>query len=169
MLQVWQEVDPDQEAVTLVRAGAVPDRYLHVFDALDDRDRDVSLIHEDTAPLRRMAIFDVIVNNADRKGGHVLEMPGGHRYGVDHGVTLHHEGKLRTVLWGWGGRPLDDDELDVVRRVRAGLGGPLGVTLAAHLTDLELGALDRRCARLLQDGRLPEPRGEWPSIPWPPF
>ncbi len=169
MVQVWQEVDPDQAAVTLVRSGALPEGYLHVFDALDDRDRDVSLIHEDTAALRRMAVYDVLVNNADRKGGHVLEMPGGHRHGVDHGVTFHHEPKLRTVLWGWGGRPLDDDEIEVVRRVRSALDGALGATLTAHLTDLEIGAMQRRCSRLLQIGCLPAPRGEWPSIPWPPF
>ena len=53
-----------------------------------------------------MAVFDVLVNNADRKGGHVLEMADGHRYGVDHGVTFHAEHKLRTVLWGWLGEPL---------------------------------------------------------------
>ncbi len=169
MLQVWQEVDPDQEAVTLVRAGTMPEGYLAVFEALDDRDRDVTLIHEDTEPLRRMAIFDVLVNNADRKGGHVLEMPGGHRYGVDHGVTLHHEPKLRTVLWGWGGLPLTDAEVDAVRRLRADVDSDLGVSLAAHLTELELHALERRCARLLQVGCLPVSRGEWPSIPWPPF
>ncbi len=64
----------------------------------------VTLVHEDTAALRRMAVFDIVVNNADRKGGHVLEMAGGHRYGVDHGVAFHHEHKLRTVLWGWRGR-----------------------------------------------------------------
>jgi len=160
MLQVWQDVDPAEEAVTLVRAGAVPEGYLAVFDALDDRDREVTLIHEDTAPLRRMSVFDVIVNNADRKGGHVLEM---------HGVTLHHEPKLRTVLWGWGGQPLSDAEVDAVRRVREAVTGDLGVTLAAHLTELEIVALERRCTRLLQIGCLPVSRGEWPSIPWPPF
>ena len=169
MLQVWQDVDPGQEAVTLVRAGAVPDGYLSVFDALDDRDRDVTLIHEDTEALRRMALFDVVVNNADRKGGHVLEMPGGHRYGVDHGVTLHHEPKLRTVLWGWGGQPLTDADIDMVRGLCDAVNADLGVTLAAHLTDLEIAALERRCARLLQIGCLPVSRGEWPSIPWPPF
>ncbi len=169
MVQVWQEVDPDQEAVTIVRAGTLPSGFLHVFDALDDRDRDISLVHEDTAALRRMAVYDVLVNNADRKGGHVLEMPGGHRYGVDHGVAFHHEPKLRTVLWGWGGRPLADDEVEVVRRVAADLSGSLGATLADHLTDLEIGALEQRCRRLLRSGSLPVPRGEWPSIPWPPF
>jgi uncharacterized repeat protein (TIGR03843 family) len=147
----------------------VPEGYLSVFDALDDRDRDVTLIHEDTTALRRMSVFDVIVNNADRKGGHVLEMPGGHRYGVDHGVTLHHEPKLRTVLWGWGGQPLTDSEIEVMRGLRDAVTGDLGVTLAGHLTDLEIAALERRCVRLLQIGCLPVSRGEWPSIPWPPF
>lgn len=169
MVQLWQEVDPDVEAVTLVPEGKLPPGYLHVFDALDDRDRDISLVHEDTTALRRMAVFDVVVNNADRKGGHVLEMPGGHRHGVDHGVTLHHEHKLRTVLWGWGGRALDDEEVAGVERVRSALGGRLGQQLADHLTDLEITALDRRCARLLSMGCLPLPRGEWPQIPWPPF
>ena len=87
---------------------------------MDQHDRDVTLIHEDTPALRRMAVFDVLVNNADRKGGHVLEMPGGHRYGVDHGVTFHHEPKLRTVLWGWHGEPLTDEEVAGVLRVRDG-------------------------------------------------
>jgi uncharacterized repeat protein (TIGR03843 family) len=169
MLQLWLDVDPSQEAVTLVRAGAVPEGYIAVLDALDDRDRDVTLIHEDTQPLRRMAVFDVVINNADRKGGHVLEMTGGHRHGVDHGVVLHHEPKLRTVLWGWGGQQLTDAEVEALSRLRDSVAGDLGTTLAAHLTDLEIGALERRCDRLLQIGCLPVSRGEWPSIPWPPF
>ncbi|MDK8174317.1 phosphatidylinositol kinase, partial [Curtobacterium citreum] len=79
---------------------------LPVLEAIDEHDRPVTLVHEDTAGLRRMAVFDVVVNNADRKGGHVLAMPDGHRYGVDPGLTFHVEHKLRTVLWGWIGEPL---------------------------------------------------------------
>ena len=75
-----------------------------MLDAYDGDDRPVSLVHEDTAALRRMAVFDVVVNNADRKGGHVLAMTDGHRFGVDHGVAFHVEDKLRTVLWGWARR-----------------------------------------------------------------
>jgi uncharacterized repeat protein (TIGR03843 family) len=170
MLQEWQEPDPDQEAVTLVRAGRVPDGMLAVFDGLDDQDREVSLVHEDTAALRRMAVFDVITNNADRKGGHVLAMPDGHRYGVDHGLTFHHEPKLRTVLWGWHGYALDDEHVTGVEQVLAGLDGELGETLADHLTDLEIDTFARRCRRLLERGVMPLPRrGEYPPIPWPPF
>ena len=169
MLQRWREPDPEQEAVTLVGAGQTRPGFLAVFDGVDQHDRDITLVHEDTPALRRMAVFDVLVNNADRKGGHVLEMPGGHRHGVDHGVTFHHEPKLRTVLWGWHGEPLTDEEVAGVLRVCAALSGPLGDALAGALTDLEIDALERRCRRLLDRGVLPTPRGEWPAIPWPPF
>ena len=132
MIQEWQVVDPDQEAVTLVAAGRVPPDWFAVFDGVDDRDRDVTLVHEDTDALRRMAVFDVIVNNADRKGGHVLAMPDGHRYGVDHGVTFHHEPKLRTVLWGWAATPLTDEErAGRVRRARRSAERPGGAARPA--------------------------------------
>ena len=169
MLQEWQEVDPDDDAVTLVRAGRVPPGWLSVFDGYDDRDREVTLVHEDSAPLRRLAVLDVLLNNADRKGGHVLAMPGGRRLGVDHGVTLHHERKLRTVLWGWAGEPLTDEEVEVVDHVREAVRGGLGRRLEEHLTELELIALERRCDRLLALGTLPQPGHGWPAIPWPPF
>ena len=169
MMQRWQEPDPEQGAVTIVGEGEVPAGFLSVFDGLDERDRAVTLVHEDTAALRRMAVFDVLVNNADRKGGHVLEMTGGHRYGVDHGVALHHEHKLRTVLWGWRGEPLDEEEVSGVLRVREALDGWLGAALADHLTDLEIATVDQRARRLLDRGCFPAPRGEYPAIPWPPF
>jgi uncharacterized repeat protein (TIGR03843 family) len=169
MLQDWQTVDPEQDAVTLVRAGQVPEGWFAVFDGVDDRDRDVTLVHEDTAPLRRMAVFDVLVNNADRKGGHVLPMPDGHRYGVDHGVAFHHEPKLRTVLWGWAGTPLTDEERADVGAVLSALRGELGERLGEHLTRLEIRALEQRTERLLARGELPGPHGGWPPIPWPPF
>ena len=169
MLQEWREPDVAQDAVTLVRHGTAPAGYLSVFDGLDDLDRQVTLVHEDSEPLRRMAVFDILANNADRKGGHVLEMTDGHRYGVDHGLTFHHEPKLRTVLWGWHGEPLTEAERTGIEAVRAGLAGALGAALAEHLTDLEIDALDRRCRRLSSLGVLPVPRGEWPPIPWPPF
>lgn len=169
MVQRWQEPDEEDVAVTLVAEGEVPDGWRHVFDGYDAHDQPVSLIHEDSAPLRRMAVLDIVINNADRKGGHVLAMPGGHRYGVDHGVTFHTDHKLRTVLWGWLGEALTDDEVAVVRTLGAEVRGALGDALAAHLTDAEIEALARRCARLADRAQMPAPRGEYPAIPWPPF
>ncbi|WP_182113155.1 MULTISPECIES: SCO1664 family protein [unclassified Actinotalea] len=170
MVQRWQEPDPEQDPVDVVPASRVPTTgWRTVLEAADERGRPVALVHEDSAALRRMAVFDALVNNADRKGGHVLPMPGGHRYGVDHGVTFHTDPKLRTVLWGWLGEELHADEADGVRRLLADLGGGLGETLSGLLDDEEVAALAARCERLLTEGRFPAPEGDMPAVPWPLF
>ncbi len=170
MVQLWQETDPEQAPVDLVPADDLPDSgWKEVLQGSDDAGRIVSLIHEDTAALRRMAVFDIMVNNADRKGDHVLPMPGGHRYGVDHGLTFHQEHKLRTVLWGWIGEALSDEELEGIDRVLAGLQAELGSQLAGLLTAEEIEAFAARCARLRTAGEFPAPSGNMPAVPWPLF
>lgn len=167
MVQVWQEPDDTQAPVDVVPRGALPDGRLHVLDAWDDRDRPVSLVHEDSAALRRMALFDVLINNGDRKGGHVLAMPDGHRFGVDHGVAFHVENKLRTVLWGWAGEPLSDQERSAVRALADD--ALLRERLEELLTVAEVDAFAGRIQRLLDAGVFPHPGGGWPAIPWPAF
>jgi uncharacterized repeat protein (TIGR03843 family) len=169
MVQLWCEPDPDQAAVDLVAGSRVPDRQLRVLDAFDEHERPVVLVHEDSPALRRMALFDIVVNNTDRKGGHVLAMADGHRYGVDHGVCFHVEDKLRTVLWGFHGRQLSDDEIDALRGLADLLDGCLAGALSPLLTGGEISASRRRLARLLAAGRFPQPGPGWPSIPWPAF
>lgn len=170
MVQLWQERDPDQSPVDLVAADEVPDTgWRAVLEGEDQDGQQIVLVHEDTPALRRMAVFDVIVNNADRKGDHVLAMEGGHRYGVDHGLTFHHDDKLRTVLWGWLGEPLTAEELGGVGRVADELDGELGERLAELLSADEPAALAARCARLQEDGLFPAPGGEMPAVPWPLF
>ncbi|UFU03728.1 SCO1664 family protein [Ruania suaedae] len=170
MVQCWQEPDPEQDPVDVVPTEAVPtDGWRTVLEGSDESGRPLAVIHEDSAALRRMAVFDVLVNNADRKGSHVLPVTGGHRYGVDHGVTFHTEPKLRTVLWGWTGDALDPDEIAGVDRVRSGLGGEVGEALAALLSAAEVDALTERCERLLATGVFPLPEGEAPAVPWPLF
>lgn len=170
MVQVWQEPDRDQDPVDVVPAGTVPtDGWRAVLEASDERGRPVVLVHEDSVALRRMAVLDVVVNNADRKGGHVLPVADGHRYGVDHGVTFHTEPKLRTVLWGWLGDELAAEEVAGVRRVLASLDAALGDALAALLADDEVAALASRCKRLLAEGCFPGPEGDMPAVPWPLF
>jgi uncharacterized repeat protein (TIGR03843 family) len=172
MVQAWREPDDAQDPVDLVPHGAMPEGYLHVLDAYDGNDRPISLVHEDSGPLRRMAVFDVVVNNADRKGGHVLAMTDGHRYGVDHGVAFHVDDKLRTVLWGWAQEPVDADDAEDVRALVALLsssGSPLTAVLSRLLTQRELHATTVRCERLLRRGVMPLPSGGRPSIPWPAF
>lgn len=173
MVQLWQDSevsgDGTLDTVDIVPEGPVPPGYLHVLDASGTDDEPVMLVHEDTEELRRIAVFDVVTNNTDRKGGHVLPMTGGHRWGVDHGVCFHTDDKLRTVLWGWAGAPLRPAETAGVERVLDGLAGDLRERLTSLLTPAEVDAVGRRCERLLRAGRLPRPRDGWPSIPWPPF
>lgn len=170
MVQVWQEPDAEQDPVDIVPAQAVPpEGWRAVFQGIDDDDQPLTLIHEDSPALRRMAVFDVVVNNADRKGGHILPTSHGHRYGVDHGVSFHDEHKLRTVLWGWRGETLTPDEVSGVERVRMHLDGDLGQRLAQLLSDEELDALATRCDRLLRRATFPGPRGDMPAFPWPFF
>ena len=172
MLQLWCEPDgyATAPAVMLVPADEEPgEGWLHVLDALDERDRPVSLVHEDSPALRRMAVMDVVTNNADRKGAHVLERLDGHRYGVDHGLTFNTEPRLRTILWGWVGEPLTDAEADGVARLLDGLDGDLGARLGELLEPEEVEVFAARCARLLRERRFPAPDGDMPAIPWPPL
>lgn len=168
MVQVWKEPTESEPAVDIVAADRVPPGWRHVFDGLDSRDKPVSLVHEDSPALRRMAVFDVVVNNADRKGGHVLPIAGGHRHGVDHGVTFHVEHKLRTVLWGWADDELTAEERDGLRRLLA-----RADTICVAVEDLisahETDALLARISRLERIGRFPAPDTGWPAIPWPPW
>src|SRR5262249_61095698 len=97
------------DLVDLLPAGRTPPGFLPVLQAYDYRGDEVTLVHADDIRLRRMAVFDVLINNADRKGGHILLGLDGNVYGVDHGLSLHVEDKLRTVLWGWAGKPIDED------------------------------------------------------------
>jgi uncharacterized repeat protein (TIGR03843 family) len=169
MVQLWCPPDEAVAPVDLVPDGPVPSGMLHVLDAFDGEDRPVMLVHEDSAPLRRMALFDIVVNNTDRKGGHVLAMPDGHRYGVDHGVCFHVDDKLRTVLWGWHGLPLEDEETVALGGLADRLASDLGDQLVDLLTRAEIAALGRRLERLLTARRFPQPGAGWPSIPWPAF
>ncbi len=127
------------------------------------------LARSDHPQLRRMAVFDAVVNNADRKGGHLLPTTDGHVYGVDHGVCFSVEDKLRTLLWRWRGKRLTEEAIDGLSGLRAQIEGDLGVTLRALLAPDEVAQTIRRIDRLLSTRRHPLPNDEWPAVPWPPF
>ncbi|MEU8839460.1 SCO1664 family protein [Streptomyces roseus] len=132
--------------------------------------RTALLVHADDPRLRRLAVLDAVINNGDRKGGHLLPAPDGRLYGIDHGVTFHREDKLRTLLWGWAGEPLTDEAREVLTALAAALadGEPLATRLAELITAAELAAVRARVADLLRTGVHPRPSGQWPAIPWPP-
>ena len=143
MLQHWIDVDPDADVVDMV--------------------------NRDDPRLRRIALFDAIVNNTDRKGGHCLfDEERGVVVGIDHGLTFHHHWKLRTVIWDFAGEPVAPALADDVCRVlqeaeRGALGHRLGTLLSAP----ELAAMLGRADDLLRAGVLPEPDGDYRAYPWP--
>ncbi|MFD9498545.1 SCO1664 family protein [Streptomyces sp. NPDC060035] len=128
------------------------------------------LVHADDPRLRRLAVLDAVINNGDRKGGHLLPAPGGRLFGIDHGVTFNADDKLRTLLWGWAGEPLTAEAVEVLDLLSAELepGTALATRLAELITAVELDALRGRVSGLRKSGRHPQPSGDWPAIPWPP-
>ena len=143
MVQLWVEVDPDVDVLSLIVA--------------------------DDPRLRRMCVFDILANNADRKGGHLLPVTGGHIYGVDHGICFAVDPKLRTVLWGWRGEPLEEGEVAVVETVCSRLNDDLGRSLSDLLSPEEVVATARRASTLAQQRRFPQPDPGRPALPWPVF
>jgi hypothetical protein len=143
MCQLWIDTDPNIDLSVLARSRI--------------------------EPLRRMSVFDAVINNADRKGGHLLQVPDGHVYGVDHGICFSVEDKLRTLLWGWQGKRLTEEAVAMLHVLKAEMDGALGQALSELLTREEIWATERRIERLLATGRHPVPAGDWPPVPWPPF
>ncbi|OMC29310.1 phosphatidylinositol kinase [Mycobacterium sp. GA-1841] len=176
MVQRWVDQPGDEvgdepaagpDLVDLLPAGHLPPGFLPILQAYDYAGDEVTLVHADDPRLFRLAVFDVLINNADRKGGHVLTGVDGAVYGVDHGVSLHVEDKLRTVLWGWAGKPVDDETLADVAALRDGF-AELAEQLRPHVTAAEIAALRSRIVGLLDDPVMPSPDRHRP-IPWPAF
>ncbi|WP_067821525.1 SCO1664 family protein [Nocardia inohanensis] len=171
MVQRWIDIEEDPavpDLVDLCPAGEIPGGYREVLRALDPAGHPVSLVHADDPRLLRMAVLDVLINNADRKGGHALLGADGAVYGVDHGICLHSEPKLRTVLWGWAGEPIPAELLTDITVLVKALPGELGERLGEHLTGAEIEALEARGRALLDDPVMPLPGSARP-IPWPAF
>ncbi|WP_353950030.1 SCO1664 family protein [Knoellia sp. S7-12] len=157
---------PDM-VVDVVAPGEVPAGWREVLRGETPEGEEVVVAHAVEAGVRTAAVFDALINNSDRKGGHLLRINGA-VWGVDHGVSLGVEPKLRTVLWGWAGEDLAAADVARVERVRDALGtGDLASLLADLLTLEEVSALGARADQLLEVRRHPLPLPGWPAIPWP--
>jgi uncharacterized repeat protein (TIGR03843 family) len=154
--------------VTVLRDGPFGEGMVQQWIDIDE-DVDLALFYRtDDARLRKLALFDAIINNTDRKIGHLLPTKDGRVLGCDHGVTFHEEDKLRTVLWQWANLPLTDSEKLELTQLLGHLN--LRTTEIVHLvTENEYQALIERVERLLSSGEFPAPSEDWPAVPWPPF
>ena len=160
----WDIVPP-----TVMRDGPFGEGMVQLWMEVDGSVDLAELIGSDDPALRRIAVLDAVLNNADRKGGHLLPLPDGRIQGVDNGLCFAVEPKLRTVLWRWRGQRLTDDERAVLVRLSDGLAGDLGEELRPLLAPDEVAATSRRIETLLSSGALPRPDRDRPAVPWPPF
>ncbi|SOD73871.1 uncharacterized repeat protein (TIGR03843 family) [Jatrophihabitans sp. GAS493] len=161
----WLVVPP-----TLYRDGPAGPGMVQLWIDIDDEVDLIGLLRtRRSEQLREIAVFDAVINNADRKGGHLLPTASGHIYGIDHGVSFNREPKLRTILWQWAGDQLTDVAVDQLQRLREKMAGDLGERLSELLTTREVRQTTRRINALIESGRHPEPSPDWPAIPWPPM
>ncbi|BCB75515.1 SCO1664 family protein [Phytohabitans flavus] len=168
--QLWiDEPEDGEQVVGFVPAFELPVGWFRIASARDEEGNAYALAHANDPRLARMVVFDAVINNGDRKGGHVLVGAGGQVFGVDHGVSFNVDDKLRTVLWGWTRERLPDEAVEVLERLVPALEGPLGEQLAVHLTLSEIRRTQERVGDLLATGRFPGPSEDWPAVPWPPI
>lgn len=143
---------------TILREGPFGEGSLQLW--IDDCEEVGERYLEKSEELRKIALLDAVINNTDRKIGHLLYKEG-QIFGCDHGVTFHQDYKLRTVLWQFADLSLTESERTSLEK--------LNIDLSNLLTENEIEATQMRVAKLLQENRFPLPPTDWPAIPWPPF
>jgi uncharacterized repeat protein (TIGR03843 family) len=162
----WSLVPP-----TVIRSGPYGVGAVQWFISFDRTVDYGDMLQEHQEELRKIALFDWLTNNGDRKVGHCLVGKNGKVWAIDHGLTFHTDPKLRTVIWDFGGQPVPGSLVGDVRSLRTALSGksPLSGSLSQLLTDVEVEALSRRLDGILRRPVFPLWSGSYRSVPWPPF
>lgn len=154
--------------LTILRDGpfgiGMVQEWIDIDESLDLED----FFRLDDPRLRAVALFDAVINNTDRKIGHLIPDSDGHLHVCDHGVTFHEDDKLRTVLWQWAGQSLADSEIHTLQSLLQSIRNDCP-ELRDLITEIEFDALTARIERLISERKFPEPHEDWPHIPWPPF
>lgn len=153
---------------TILREGPFGPGMVQQWIDIDESVDLATYYSQDQPLLRKLALFDAVTNNTDRKIGHLLPTADGKLLGCDHGVTFHREDKLRTVLWQWAGANLTENELVELRTLAGEILKEQNL-LGGLISEMEIQALLARIERLISTGTFPEPSDEWPAVPWPPF
>lgn len=169
-MQRWIDDDLENPLVVADTIERLPGHWHGFMLGIDEDDYEIGLAHSPHPALRALALFDAVANNADRKGGHILLGPDhldgtAHVWAVDNGLAFHTAPKLRTVLWGWAGQPLEPVEEMMLDQVVA---VPDDI-FDEFINMAEVEALRQRAADLLEFGAFPGPSGLRPALPWPPM
>jgi uncharacterized repeat protein (TIGR03843 family) len=173
-VQMWVEAveSANHSLIDVVTPAELAPGWLPVLEAQLADGTEVVVAHADRPELASAAVFDAVINNADRKGSHLVLDQSGSLWGLDHGVSCHADPKLRTVLWGWVGQPLPETELARLDELSGWLStphSPLSMTLAGLLAPAEVEAIGARISGLLVTRRFPQPNSRGPAVPWPPL
>jgi len=150
---------------TVLRDGPFGKGMVQEWIDTDEETDVVSFGQSDDSSLRKMALFDAIINNTDRKFGHLLITKGKQVFGCDHGVTFHEEDKLRTVLWQFAGEKFNQTEIQLLKASLQVVSSPEFIEL---LSEREVAATKKRINSLLALNEFPLPNPNWPAVPWPP-
>ena len=171
--QEWVDQSTERTLFDVFPRAELPPDWLPVAAGLSQdetgAEREVVVAHAADDRLASVVLFDAVINNSDRKAGHLLLTTADRLHAIDHGVTFHTEPKLRTVLWGWAGKPIPVTLLESLERLEAALAGPLTETLNEFLAPAEITATAARLRHLLETRSFPEPAGDWPPLPYPLF
>jgi uncharacterized repeat protein (TIGR03843 family) len=173
-VQLWVDAveGGTRTLVDVVTPAELAPGWLPVFEAQLADGTSVVVAHADRPELASAAVFDLVINNADRKGSHLVMDQSGSLWGFDHGLSAHVQPKLRTVLWGWVGKPLPEAEVVRLEALAGWLsnpGSPVSQAIKGLLAPAEVDAVSRRIAGLLTTGLFPGPSPRGPAVPWPPL
>ncbi len=159
----------DVVPLTILREGPYGPGMVQQWIDIDESIDLAEFFSSDHPKLRAMAIFDSIINNTDRKIGHLLPVDSEIVFGCDHGVTFHVDNKLRTVLWQWADGPFTQMEILLLQKALRHIQTDLGLALQPFLTADEILATEKRIQALLESKKFPLPNPDWPAVPWPAF
>ncbi|HUW78123.1 MAG TPA: SCO1664 family protein [Candidatus Nanopelagicaceae bacterium] len=155
---------------TTFRNGPFGEGMVQQWIDIDEAVDPLALVAHAHLDLRRMVLFDAVINNTDRKFGHLLPTADGRVRGCDHGVSFHIDDKLRTVLWNWAGEIIAENDLADLKALAQSIAKvDLHDGLSQFLTEEEISLTENRIRKLLETGCYPTPGTEWPAVPWPPF
>jgi uncharacterized repeat protein (TIGR03843 family) len=167
LIQEWVK-ESDNDLIIVKSPEDIPNDYLKVLQGYDELNKLITLAHKDDRDLRNLCLFDLIINNADRKGGHLINDSANKMWAIDHGVSWHFESKIRTVLWGWIGVTFDTEDLALLGNAKKVL-EKWREEEFTYLSNNEIEQAIKRVEELEEESAFPQPGNQWPAVPWPIF
>ena len=167
LIQEWV-TESDNDLIIVKSPEDIPEEYLKVLQGYDELNKLITLAHKNNRDLRNLCLFDLVINNADRKGGHLLMDSANKMWAIDHGVSWHFESKIRTVLWGWIDETFNDQDIDLLNNAKKVIQTWKDEEFI-YLSEEEIEQAIKRVDGLLKENAFPQPGDQWPAVPWPIF